>query len=317
MDALSYNRGRKYSTQDIGEIQRIVGVETSGEWNQITVDAVIEFQRDHELQPDGKVGPGTLAAIRAADVVDDDHDDDRDDADAPAAAPTRADSKPAPARADSETPPARSEGAPLEALREWCSANTFELVDYRDLKAWPRKKTYTKDYGYPLDKSRADPPKGGIRRDWTSITTFMLHTTAVSGMTKKRGVGIPCHFYLPKEDAVVLCHELELLIYHGHAGNKFSVGLEISGVSDWDSPTQLERGKALIRYFQAVRRMHVGEDAKCYIMAHRQSHESRVKDPGKAIWRDLGEWAIEELGFELGPVVGSGKPIDPTWRERT
>jgi hypothetical protein len=296
MDALTYNKNRKYTTEVIKEIQHVVGVPLTGEWNEATVAGVREFQADNGLTVDGKVGPGTLAAIQKADTCDD-HDDHENET-----------CEVAPATQLSSTT-----GAPLDTLRGWCSANKFELIDYRDLKQWPRKKTYTKDYGYPLDKSRADPPKGGVRRDWKNITTFMLHTTAVSGMTAKRGVGIPCHMYLPKEDAVVLCHELELLLYHGHAGNNFSVGLEISGVSAWDTPSQIERAKALLRYFQGQRRLAVGQDAKCYVMAHRMSHESRVKDPGKQIWQDVGEWAIEELGFELGPVVGSGRNVDE-WR---
>lgn len=300
MDALSYNRKRKYPTATVAQIQRVVGVESTGEWNEATVAGVREFQTDHALDSDGKVGPGTLAAIQRVDALDDDDDHEAEELEL-------ATSIEAPV--NSVTEPTE----PLEQLRQWCGANRFELHDYRDLNTWPRKKTYSKDFGYPLDKSRAAPPKGGIRRDWTAITTFMLHTTAVSGMTAKRGVGIPCHLYLPKEDAVVLCHELELLLYHGHAGNKFSVGLEISGVSEWDNPNQIDRAKALLRYFQAQRRRALGENAKCYVMAHRMSHESRVKDPGKRIWQDVGEWAIDELGFELGPVVGSGKPVDE-WR---
>jgi hypothetical protein len=296
MDALSYNRERKYSTEVIKTIQHVVGVELTGEWNEATVAGVLEFQADNGLDADGKVGKGTLAKIEEVDTCDDHDDHDGEAVD------------PAP-----ESQLGQTGGAPLDQLRGWCNANEFELVDYRDLKAWPRTKTYTKDYGYPLDKSRADPPKGGIRRDWKSITTFMLHTTAVSGMTSKRGVGIPCHLFLPKENAVVLCHELELLLYHGHAGNQFSVGLEISGVSNWDNPNQIDRAKALLRYFQAQRRAVLGDDATCYVMAHRMSHESRVQDPGKQIWQDVGEWAIDELGFELGPVVGSGRNVDE-WR---
>lgn len=106
---------------------------------------------------------------------------------------------------------------------------------------------------------------------------------------------------------------MERRLAHGHTANRFSVGLEISGVSNWDAPSQIDRAKALLRYFQAVRRAHVGPDAKCYVMAHRQSHASRVRDPGKQIWQDVGEWAIDELGFELGPVVGSGNNLDE-WR---
>ncbi len=302
MDALSFNRNRKYSTEQIAQIQRVVGTEPTGEWDDATVAGVHDFQAEQNLDADGRVGPGTLAAIQAADARDDDDDYDHDDE------PEREHAMTSPEAA------AGSKDAPHRDLSQWCSANAFELIDFRDLQQWPRRKTYTKDYGYPRNKSRADPPKRGIRRDWQGITTLMLHTTGVSGMTAKRGVGIPCHMFLPKAKAVVLCHELELLLYHGHAANKFSVGLEIAGASAWDTDDQVDRAKALLRYFQAVRRAYVGENAKCFVMAHRQSHASRGKDPGKPIWRDVGEWAIEELGFEIGPVVGTGRSIDD-WRK--
>ncbi|MCA9680830.1 MAG: N-acetylmuramoyl-L-alanine amidase, partial [Myxococcales bacterium] len=128
-----------------------------------------------------------------------------------------------------------------------------------------------------------------------------------------RGLGIPCHFYVPKEPALVLCHDLERIVYHGHTANSFSAGIEITGVSDWDDGSQIERVRAILRYFKARRLAEVGADAPYYVMAHRQSHESRVNDPGKQIWQDAGEWAIKELGYQLGPVVGSGKTIDE-WR---
>ena len=290
MDALAYNRSRKYSQAEIRKIQRVVGAPVTGEWDDATVAEVRDFQQDEGLDADGKVGEGTFTAIEAADRLDEERSEQDE--------------------GDEDEPEPLS---PLDELRRWCAANDTELIDYRDLKQWPRKKAYPRDYGYPRDKSRAHPPKNGVVRSWAKITSFMLHTTAVAGMNSKRCLGIPCHLYLPKEDAIVLCHELELLLYHGHRGNNFSVGLEISGKSAWDSPSQVERARALLRYFKAVRRQQVGDDAKCYVMAHRMSHESRTNDPGKQIWQDAGEWAIREEGFLLGPVVGSGKSIDP-WR---
>jgi hypothetical protein len=282
----------------IQRIQRFLGVEPNGDWDDATVAALREFQADQGLAPDGAFNDATRQAILDIDTVDDDGSlEEESEYDI-----------------SFSTPSSVGDGPPLEDLRSWCAANHVECVDYRDLKQWPRNRTYPVDYGYPRDKSRAAPPLRGVYRDWRSITTLMLHTTAVGGMTPKRGVGIPCHLYLPSDDAVVLCHELELLIYHGHTGNKFSVGLEISGVSAWDNPGQIQRARALVRYFQAVRRANI-PDAACCVMAHRQSHASRTNDPGLRIWQDVGEWAIEELGFKLGPVVGSGKDLGP-WRNR-
>ena len=196
-------------------------------------------------------------------------------------------------------------------LRAWCESNEVEVVDYRDLSVWPRRQVYH-GHGYPLDKSRAHPPRKPLR-PWAQITALMLHTTAVAGMTAKRGLGLPAHLYVPREPAIVLCHDLERLLYHGHAGNKRSIGVEISGVSAWDEPSQVERVRALLRYFRSRRREELGPDALCEVMAHRQTHKSRVKDPGAQIWRDAGEWAIAELGYQLGPVLDTGRSVDE-WR---
>ena len=128
-------------------------------------------------------------------------------------------------------------------------------------------------------------------------------------MTTNRGLGIPCHLYIPRDKAIVLCHQLTRLVAHGHRGNSYCVGCEISGVSDWDIETQVPRVRQVLRYFQDCRNTYVEDGTPCYVCAHRQSHKSRPNDPGSKIWRDCGEWAIEELGFKLGPVVGSGIPI--------
>jgi hypothetical protein len=198
-----------------------------------------------------------------------------------------------------------------EALSQWCDQNSVELLDFRDLEKWPRNKIYpTKVYGYPADKSRAQP-RG--TRTWEQLTSLMLHTTAVSGIGKQRGIGLPCHFFVPKEPALVLCHELERILAHGHAANRFSACVEISGVSSWEDDTQVPRVQALLRYFKARRLAQAGADAPYYVMTHRQSHASRVNDPGKQIWQDAGEWAIRELGYQLGPVVGTGRDLDD-WR---
>lgn len=282
----------------IEQVQRVLGAAPTGAWDDTTVAALRAFQADQGLRDtNGQLDDTTFAAIRAFDTVDDDGSLEED------------------CDYSFGTATSVGDGPPLAALRTWCQANGTELIDYRDLSQWPRAKNYPPEYGYPRDKSRADPPKGGIYRSWDDVTTLMLHTTAVSGMTAKRGIGIPCHLYLPKENAIVLCHQLELLMYHGHRGNNFSVGLEIAGDSDWDHPTQIERARALLRYFQEVRRANV-PGAACAVMAHRMAHESRVRDPGKRIWQDAGEWAIAELGYKLGPVVDSGKDVEE-WRDRS
>jgi|GEM_PF-5059376 len=203
---------------------------------------------------------------------------------------------------------------PLEELQSTCDAEGWSIVDFRDLDEWPRRKEYDwRLYGWPGNKKRAQPYGS---RTWAKTTTVMLHTTGVSRMGSLRGLGIPCHAFLPDDEAIVLCHSLTALVAHGHAGNSFSVGLEVSGDRDFDADSQIDRGRAFLRYFQQLRWEQAGDDAPCYVMSHRMAHKSRVQDPGQRIWTELGEWAIDELGYELGPVVGSGRanPKDGTWR---
>jgi len=197
--------------------------------------------------------------------------------------------------------------SPLEELQTVCDVEGWGIVDYRDLKEWPRRKEYDwRVWGWPPSKARAQPYGS---RSWGKTTTVMLHTTDTGPIGPKRGLGMPCHAYLPgTSDDIVLCHSMTALVAHGHAGNSFSVGLEISGRRAFDRASQVGRGRAFLEYFQALRHEQVGEDAPCYVMSHRMAHRSRVQDPGEPIWEALGQWAIDELGYELGPVVGSGRP---------
>ena len=44
---------------DVVDLQRKLGIETDGDFGQITLDAVKKFQSAHALDPDGVVGPKT------------------------------------------------------------------------------------------------------------------------------------------------------------------------------------------------------------------------------------------------------------------
>ena len=208
--------------------------------------------------------------------------------------------------AEDGAPDAAEPISPLEILRADCHRNGWRVVDYRDLEEWPRSAEYDwREWGWPPNKKRAQPYGS---RSWEKITTVMLHTTDTGPIGHRRGLGMPCHAFIPHDATVVLCHSLTALVAHGHAGNSFSVGVEFSGRCSFDSDSQAERGRAFMRYFQNLRRMQVGEDAPCYVMSHRMSHKSRTRDPGVEVWEQVGQWAIDELGFQLGPVVGSGRP---------
>jgi hypothetical protein len=52
-----------------------------------------------------------------------------------------------------------------------------------------------------------------------------------------------------------------------------------------------------------------------FIGAHRQVQAGKGGCPGPDLWREVGEWAIRELGFELVEVAPTGSPLPPNWRQ--
>lgn len=51
-----------------------------------------------------------------------------------------------------------------------------------------------------------------------------------------------------------------------------------------------------------------------WIGAHRQIQASKGGCPGPDLWRECGEWALRELGFELVATAPTGKEIPDSWR---
>ncbi len=208
---------------------------------------------------------------------------------------------------DVRTPVPQPE-TPIEKLEARVSELGSSIIDYRDLSKWPRDQKYDKSFGYPRTKTRALPVG---RRTIEQTTTLCLHTPGAE-LHHKRWLGVPVHGAVSSgklQDLgvprLVLCHYIEQYMSHGHAYNSFSEGLEIGGEDD----IHFELGKAYILYFKDRREAALGKGCKLYIGAHKFGHWSRVRCCGKKKWKALGEWAIEEQGFLLGPVVGSGTPL--------
>ena len=64
-------------------------------------------------------------------------------------------------------------------------------------------------------------------------------------MHRLRFLGVPCHVAVADDGTIVLCHPLDALLWHGHAANSFSVGIEIA------EPFGLKIGlstQAVVRY---------------------------------------------------------------------
>jgi hypothetical protein len=127
-------------------------------------------------------------------------------------------------------------------------------------------------------------------------------------MSPPRFLGCPVQTAIADDGTIVLCHEINALLWHAHKANRFACGVEVSGKSDIHI-RQIEPLRLLIRYIHDERMSHC--PTTMAIMAHAQSHRSRTRDCGAAVWMAGGVWAMDVLGMPLGPVVGSG--TTPPW----
>lgn len=202
-------------------------------------------------------------------------------------------------------PAPEPKGTPLERLER-------DALVSRDFRAagkgeeWDRVRDYdTRIYGWPRNKKRGQA-RG--TRQWDAIDTIVLHTAGVNGLHPDRWLGVPCHAAVANDATVVLCHDLRAYLWAAHAANRYSVSVEIAG-NQTITPAQVRSARSLVRYMAEELRAQRGSGRPLYIIPHRFSHRSRVNDCGELIWRHIGEWAIDELGLELGEVVGSGRGL--------
>jgi hypothetical protein len=161
------------------------------------------------------------------------------------------------------------------------------------------------------------PKRGRVRGrlPWVRTTTTVLHTMAVHAGAP-RCVGMPVQNAIAKDGTIVLLQSIRSRMWHAHAANKLSDGIEISGKSSI-ADHQIGPARALLRYVIASKRRNLLlEDpleslGPLFVMPHAFSHWSRQQDCGAAIWAEVGRWGLDELGLERGHVIGSGKA--PKW----
>jgi hypothetical protein len=183
-------------------------------------------------------------------------------------------------------------------------------VDVLDLRGEPRTRhVEPRIWGWFRDDDprRNIPSRGRARGTlpWRKRTALMLHRTGVE-MGSRRFLGCPCHAAIAHDGTIVLCHPLDAYVWHGHAANRFSVGVEISSQDGAITDEQTAASLLLCRTIVAEMTRHNRLPA---IMAHRQSHRFRVNDPGHEIWERVAHPLIADYGLEIGPVVGSGRPL--------
>jgi hypothetical protein len=182
-------------------------------------------------------------------------------------------------------------------------------------------------------------------RKATSIVGITLHQTATRDF--HHVYQVPAHAMVHRDGRVSLLHHPTAYVYHGHALNGGTIGIEIAcraagtegdpstfwrsarernGYRDergrWHPPRdyaelvceatdiQLAATRDLVRYYcELVPSVRA-------LWAHRQGRDDRTSDPGSRIWRNVAEPLREELELVdvRDMVLGDGMPIPESWR---
>jgi hypothetical protein len=195
-----------------------------------------------------------------------------------------------------------------------------------------RKAKRTKERGFPDGK-----------REWKNVKGITLHQMAVHIQKPETCINIPCHGSVIKNADIVLLNDPNLIMSHGHALNKWDIGVEISGrepgvigepksfglskderaagktYDDLFRPVserQIQAAIHLCEYYINLVAEHGGKIE--FIHAHRQGDDSRVSDPGEKIWKGVAIPLMKKYGLSCGPIgwrVGDGTPIPQIWDE--
>lgn len=210
--------------------------------------------------------------------------------------------------------------------------NVVDLTDYRQRKREAAEK-----------RGRAHGT-----RDLSGVTALWLHQTAAMLGSPERFLSVPSHAGVDTVARVTLLHPLRAYLYHGHAANRFSIGIEVAcraagiegdGRTFWISTKEMLSGRVysqlvheatdeqivatrhLVRYYiEEVERQAQPLRAQGLVVPgirafgdHRNSHKSRVSDPGSRLHHEVVEWAVREFDLKRGPVVGSGTLSPTVW----
>lgn len=189
----------------------------------------------------------------------------------------------------------------------------------------------------------------GSRGEWKrlrpvkEIIGITLHQTATKDFSPTHpGLSnVPAHAMVHRDGRVSLLHHVQRVVYHGHALNSGTIGIEIAcraagtegdGSTFWRSDKEKEAGtpwthlvaEATDEQLEAARqlcRTYIDLVAELGgairgIWAHRQGHSSRTTDPGSRIYKAVAEQLRLDLG--LADVrdlhLGTGMSIPLSWR---
>lgn len=174
-------------------------------------------------------------------------------------------------------------------------------------------------------------------RDWKKITSIVLHQTdCVLGERPARWFSVPVQVGVTRGGQILLLNPIHQLMYHANALNRDSVGIEMDGHYEGiegDIKTYNDYGtgrKPLTPTHELIESTRLAIDWICdevkangglitEIWAHRQGSNTRQRDPGSRIWKDVALWAENQNLLNTNPffVRGKGQPIPNAWDPRS
>lgn len=176
-------------------------------------------------------------------------------------------------------------------------------------------------------------------RSPTGEYDIVWHQTDVEmGERPTRYTDSSAHFFVTSGGLIVQLHDLEWVTHHAHALNETTIGIEMEGMflgikgdlSTWPkyhkalgrqpqhlTDSQILAAFALVRWLKSYLESRGGKLGKFY--AHRQGSNTRDRDPGSEIWKEIVLPLAIELGVEVphSEVFGKGKKIPKEWDDRS
>jgi hypothetical protein len=178
-----------------------------------------------------------------------------------------------------------------------------------------------------IDLTAKSPAQYRIRlREPAEVTTIVLHQMGFAWRDDNpMWAKVRAHYAVQQAGAVVALHDPAVRMRYGSGvANRYCVSIEHEGnyADDgrWYKPDRFGR-HVLADHPELVRssRVLISSLVERFpsittIMAHRHIQRGKPLCCGPELWREVGEWARQELGLVEGAVLPGGAPLPDRWR---
>jgi N-acetyl-anhydromuramyl-L-alanine amidase AmpD len=180
-----------------------------------------------------------------------------------------------------------------------------------------------------IDLSARAPAKYRLRKRAASdVKSIVLHQTAFSGWKPNNPMWakVRAHYVVRQDGSVLLLHLPTVRMRYGSGRcNAQCVTIEHEGNlpsarGSWWKPERYGRDQladhpAQVRAARELLRMlHREYPSIERIVAHRHISKLKANCPGPDLWREIGEWSIDELGLVEAKPLSTGSTLPPSWR---